>query len=60
MLSFDPAGTEEWPLIPIGDGKFRVGPQEDSPEWIRFDTMLEEQALRANWSGREYHRAFTA
>jgi CubicO group peptidase (beta-lactamase class C family) len=58
VLIFDPAGTEEWPLVPSGDGAFRVGQEGDSPEWISFGTMLEGQALRATWSGREYHRAF--
>ena len=53
-----PQGTEE-PLTALGDGRFRVGEDERSPERLAFDTVLEGQALRANFSGCEYYRAFT-
>jgi len=52
------SGDEE-PLVPLGDGIFRVGEEERSPERIRFDTILNGQALRANLSCGEYYRTFT-
>jgi CubicO group peptidase (beta-lactamase class C family) len=53
-----PSGNEE-PLVPLGDGIFRVGEEERSPERIRFDTILNGQALRANLSCGDYYRTFT-
>jgi hypothetical protein len=52
-----PSGDEE-PLVPLGDGIFRVGEEERSPERIRFDTILNGQALCANLGG-DYYRTFT-
>ncbi len=53
-----PSGNEE-PLAPLGDGIFRVGEEERSPERIRFDTILNGQALRANLSCGDCYRTFT-
>ena len=53
-----PSGDEE-PLEPLGDGIFRVGEDDRSPERIRFDTILNGQALRANLSCGDYYRTFT-
>jgi len=53
-----PSGDEE-PLVSLGDGIFRVGEEERSPERIRFDTILNGQALRANLSCGDYYRTFT-
>jgi D-alanyl-D-alanine carboxypeptidase len=53
-----PSGDEE-PLVPLGDGIFRVGEEERSPERIRFAPILNGQALRANLSCGEYYRTFT-
>jgi len=53
-----PSGDEE-PLVPLGDGIFRVGEEERSPERIRFDAILNGQALRANLSCGDYYRTFT-
>lgn len=53
---------DEEPLVPLGeptDGQFRIGADEASPERLRFDTIVEGQALRANLSGGEYFRFFT-
>jgi hypothetical protein len=52
-----PSGDEE-PLVPLGDGIFRVGKEERLPERIRFAPILNGQALRANLCG-EYYRTFT-
>lgn len=51
-----PSGEEE-PLIPCGDGGFRVGDGEVCPERIRFDVIVDNQALRANFSCGEYYRS---
>jgi len=53
-----PSGDEE-PLVPLGDGIFRVGEEERSPERIRFAPILNGQALCANLSCGEYYRTFT-
>jgi CubicO group peptidase (beta-lactamase class C family) len=58
-----PAGADgfdaEQPLIPLPDGSFRVGSDERGPERIRFDTIVDGQAVRANLSGGEYYYAGT-
>ena len=46
-------------LEPLGDGAFRVGEEQRSPETLRFDTVLEGRALRAHYSGCPYYRTFT-
>jgi len=51
-----PSG-EEKSLVPVDDGEFRVGDEEACPERIRFDVIVENQALRANFSCGEYYRA---
>jgi hypothetical protein len=51
-----PSG-EEKSLVPVDDGEFRVGEEEACPERIRFDVIVENQALRANFSCGEYYRA---
>jgi CubicO group peptidase (beta-lactamase class C family) len=58
LVLIEPSGDEE-PLVPLGDGIFRVGEEERSPERIRFASILNGQALRANLSCGEYYRTFT-
>lgn len=53
-----PTGGEQ-AVVPVGDGVFRVGNEDYSPERLRFDTVVNGQALRANLSGCEYYRALT-
>jgi len=53
-----PGGKEE-PMAPLGNGVFRIGKEEQSPERIRFDTVLDGQALRAQLSCCDYYRTFT-
>lgn len=53
-----PAGDEE-PLTPLGNAEFRVGRDAFSPERLRFDQVVEGQALRARLSGFGFHRFFT-
>ncbi len=58
LVLVEPSGDEE-PLRPLGDGIFRVGEEERSPERIRFDTILNGQALRMNLSCGDCYRTFT-
>jgi CubicO group peptidase (beta-lactamase class C family) len=53
-----PSGDEE-PLVPLGGSVFRAGEDDRSPERIRFDTILNGQALRANLSCGDCYRTFT-
>jgi D-alanyl-D-alanine carboxypeptidase len=53
-----PSG-EETELVPLADGVFRVGTDERLPERLRFDTILDGRALRANLAGCDYYRTFT-
>ena len=50
------AWGEEQPLAQLGAAEFRVG-EEWSPERLRFDAVLDDQALRANLSGESYYRS---
>ena len=53
-----PSGNVE-PLIPAGDGLFKIGNEHRSPETLRFDAIVEGQAFRAIYSGCPYFRTFT-
>jgi CubicO group peptidase (beta-lactamase class C family) len=48
--------TSEQPLVPSGDGSFRVGEDAGNPEGLRFDTVADGRALRAWLSGWPYYR----
>jgi hypothetical protein len=58
LLLVLPDGETE-ALIPRPDGSFRLGEDERSPEWLRFDQIAEGQALRATLSGVDYYRFIT-
>jgi hypothetical protein len=45
------------PLTRLGEAEFRVGEEEWSPERLRFDAVVNGQALRANLSGESYYRS---
>jgi CubicO group peptidase (beta-lactamase class C family) len=47
-------------LVELGDGGFRVGEDEHSPETLRFEAIVDGRALLAEYSGCPYYRAFTA
>jgi hypothetical protein len=49
-------GGDEHRLTALPDGRFRV---RDTPEWVRFDSIVNGEALRMNYSGTDYHRDFT-
>jgi hypothetical protein len=53
-----PSGTET-PLVPLGDGHFRLGREEYSPDRVRFDNIADGQALHAWWSCGDFYRFFT-
>jgi D-alanyl-D-alanine carboxypeptidase len=53
-----PSGAVE-PLKYLSDGFFRIGDDHRSPETLRFDTVVEGRALRADYSGCPYYRTFT-
>lgn len=54
----DTSGGEEQ-LIPEGDGSFRLGDPETSPEFISFDTIVNGEAWRLTFSGGATYRFFT-
>ncbi len=46
----------ELPLTPLPDGRFRAGEEEWSPERIRFDAVVDGEALRVDFTGEAYYR----
>jgi hypothetical protein len=58
LFFIDPSGECE-PLHPIETGCFRVGADSRSPEFIRFELIINVQAMQANLSGGVYSRIFT-
>ncbi len=46
------------PLVPRSDGKFGIGDPE-GPDWISFDSIVDGRAMRLNFSGIAFRRAFT-
>ncbi|MBV7339397.1 beta-lactamase family protein [Chloroflexi bacterium TSY] len=53
------AGSHETPLVPLGNGVFRVGEDERLPERLRFDLLIRGQAIRAQFNTALYYRTFT-
>jgi len=53
-------GSERLRLTALGDGRFRVGANEWSPERLGFDQIFHGRAQRATYSGMPYYRAFTS
>jgi len=47
------------PLTPLGDGMFRVGAEEWSPERLSFGPVVNGRARRMKFSGVEFYRTFT-
>lgn len=52
-------GSERHLLTPLGDGGFRVGEPDWTPERLLFDTAVDGRAQRAVLSGTPYYRTFT-
>ena len=57
LTLFNPWGNTE-PLVPLGEADFRIGPDERSPETLSFSSIANGRALRADYSGCPYYRAF--
>ena len=55
---FWPGGDSKL-LVPLANGQFRIGEDEHSPEHIQFDTVVNDEAWRATWSGNAFYRFFT-
>lgn len=51
--------AEGTPLTPLGDGVFRAGAEEWSPERISFGPVVDGHATRMKFSGIEFYRTFT-
>ncbi len=47
------------PLTALGDGVFRVGTEEWSPERLSFGPIVNGRATRMKFSGVEFYRTFT-
>jgi hypothetical protein len=52
--------AEGTPLEPLGDGVFRAGAEEWSPERVSFGPVVNGRATRMKFSGVEFYRAFTS
>ena len=50
---------EGTPLVPLGDGMFRAGAEEWSPERLSFGPVVNGRATRMKFSGVEFYRTFT-
>ncbi|HEX9019540.1 MAG TPA: serine hydrolase domain-containing protein [Anaerolineaceae bacterium] len=59
QLIYSSASGEEELLVPLGEGRFRIGEESYLPERLAFDQVVEGQALRAIQSGCPYYRFFT-
>jgi D-alanyl-D-alanine carboxypeptidase len=58
LVFISPFGEEE-PLHPLEPGLFRIGEDSRSPEFIRFDVVIDGKAMQAILSGGVYSRTFT-
>ena len=56
---FFQVGNHEALLVPLGGGVFRVGEDEQLPERLRFDLLIEGRAVRAQFDSASYYRTFT-
>jgi D-alanyl-D-alanine carboxypeptidase len=59
LLLVYPTTGERLPLVPVDEQTFRVGTDNNSPERIRFDTVVDGKALRAMFNLGSYYRCFT-
>ncbi len=58
LFKVDPSGKES-PLIHIRGSEFREGPDQQSPETVKFDTLHNGKAMRVLNSGCPCYRTFT-
>jgi D-alanyl-D-alanine carboxypeptidase len=53
-----PSGEDE-PLYPLEPGLFRLGEDPRSPEFIRFEVIIDGKPIQAIFSGGVYSRTFS-
>lgn len=58
LIYIDQMGDDE-PLHPLEPGLFRIGDDPCSPEFIRFDVVVDGKTMQAILSGGAYSRTFT-
>ena len=58
LVYIDPMGEDE-PLHQLEPGLFRLSDDPHSPEFIRFEMVIDGKAMRAILSGSSYSRTFT-
>jgi CubicO group peptidase (beta-lactamase class C family) len=58
LIYIDPMGDDE-PLHQVEPGLFRIGDDPRSPEYIRFDVVVDGKAMQVILSGGAYSRTFT-
>jgi hypothetical protein len=58
LIYIDPMGEDE-PLHQLEPGLFRIGDDPRSPEFIRFDVVVDGKVMQAILSGGVYSRTFT-
>ena len=46
-------------MVDLGDGRFRFGNGDHSPERLQFDSIVNGEAWRAVWPGNAFYRFFT-
>ena len=51
--------SDELELVPLPDGRFRVGAAEWLSSRISFDTVIDGRAIRAVYDGAPFYRTFT-
>lgn len=58
LILMDPSGNEKQ-LSQLDSGLFRIGDDPRSPEFIRFNVVIDGKAMQAILSGGVYSRTFT-
>jgi hypothetical protein len=51
--------SDELELVPLPDGRFRVGAAGWLPDRVSFDTVIDGRAIRAVYDGAPFYRTFT-
>ena len=46
------------PLVPLDDGRFRIGPDLLNPETLTFSAIADGRTLRVDYTGCPYYRTF--
>lgn len=54
----DDASEAEEVLVPLEDGSFHVGPDAWTPQWVRFEGLVDGRATRCLFNGGTWYRSF--